>query len=1482
MRTVPITSPLPGEHLAATSPRMQPETDTASWLRLNFWAGRALTADALELEQQHRGGRLAWRGRAATPGIVRGLEAALEPPAAPPTELTRAGYFVHLLPGHGFLADGEDVVVARPLRIPLDAIPIEYVRVGALNHQPPFEAPPAGATPSVSIDTGSRIVLVDRFPDGHVPWAAVLVVCPAELRAVEGLDPDDPCELDPSTEPFADDRRVDAAIVRLCELPAAWQTLPLVGDGGDVRWRNRLAHVVFSEEARSSARQWSEAQNDDPRWQTTLRSAEPLPWEWLGVPVALLGSEQLAAASPRTFFLDRATVARHGGIARPRTRPALRAALVGDDPAATPSGAGTPINWRARIDQFAAHMSLFATGDGAAMAALQARFQFVPAAGFLPRAALDFLTSEQSLALPQVQGQLPDRAGISHFFPSTFAVDAVPVAVEDLDAALASSAPLAPYDFASATSEPVRLLVPVPQRLFDPGLLVVEQEDPVFVATVNRFAAIRQGWRQRRDVVRTRRDALQALSNGPQPVTPPLPLEPGQLEPEPVESVESLGFTKALVSPIATAGPWEISVAASGTLGGSVDDAFFVVVRADEDAIPSRIEARWTVDGVELRQIWTSPLPVPPERSGDAGDALASSLWIHLAVPAIELGATGGQLTRLTLHVDDGRLAMAAAGITIHNADGTSDQTFWHAGDQGAPEFVGGEWTAISGDQLLAPFEDDYDPVFPDGRTRAQRVDEVDTALNPAGATARAVAMSVATDGLVRVLSELDSEANQADDFVDAHFTRAQVNLYRIRKLMLGQTAAQKLLVNPAIAAIAEQETATASADQLQTFVAAAKKRAVTASAVTTALQGPARTRAGGALSFGAVSAFVPLNPAVSPAVNIIGAAAANIGAVAAAAELVVPAQPAFSLQQIAAARQTAEIDLKTAALRDVIGERPESGPTLPPRGLSIGQRFTEPPATQNLSYARADLTELLKQLTTLRLPLVGETVKALNGQDVVLLALQGRVVPPPPPATGTAPTTESIRQAAVTSLLTFDAPAGDTDEAEVTLAALDFTEIKSAILRTIERVIQQRRSIIQKGLEALGLINDQGDAAAARVLAIEGKLAETRQDVSVARALRQEEQQRVAGVNDERDRIVRDEVKFLAYTRPRTVELVRRRTPYWQLDLFGAPAPVPACLQRHDDPPAPLNAYIELFNAAPVRWFTALEPLLLRLDTPDKVITLIEASKASAIAFKAINPAASVRAASEAVQFTVLGAHQMISAIRLKTASVEIGDKRTRRWQDFQRDAREHATVGDLIAGRFGARDVSSAATAELELIGQVATCFHAEFAAIAPAVRLAWIERFSQFDQPAPLRDLTVLPLYAKLDRATRRRLQSFADWLFGRVTSAEGDAVNLINDLVRLCLLLASHAPVNQIIAGHVPRPTPVRPGLSIPIRPLNPEQVRIGMQFQVWQTSRVVAHGLVEDLVQGEVTARVNGVAANTTTLDPSMRVQFVPAALKLIR
>jgi hypothetical protein len=1572
MRITQIVDPFRGEHLAATSPVMRPETPDARWrLRLDFWAGRALTAQALELEQDNRAAALAWRGRIASPGVVRGLEVALEAPSGEGA-VSAAGHFVHVLPGHAFLPDGEDIVVPRPLRVALDQIPVHYVRVGGPDRGDPTEDIPAGASAGSPRNAGGFVFAVDRFPAGHVPWAAVLVVCPAEFRAFAGVAPDDPCELDASRDAFADERRVDAAVLRLCQLPARWERLSFFTGANrlDPRYRNRLAHILFVEESIVSARQYVRRDirpEDRPYWDTVLHAADLMPWELLGVPIALLSRERIQGTARAAFFLDRGAVVRPGGIARPRTRPAARLATPDSPATLNPPGAGTPIIWRARVDQFAEHVSAFAANTEEEIAALRTRFQFVPPVGFLPRAMLDLMTTQAARDWPRPPNQPADRAGTFQFFPQNFGIEAVPVALEDLDAVLASGAALLPYDLSAESGDFVRMLVPLPQRVFDPRLLVVEDEDPIFAQTVARLVATRQGWRQRRDFVRGRRDDLHLIAAGP-PRTPAPALDPGQLEPEPTRTEETLEVGRALVSPATGAGPWEVSLdSGSGVRNIELDSTVFFKLRVDEDAMPSRIEGRWRrEDGEELRYVWTEPPPFAP-LDDDQTTPFPMALWRRFEATGEQLGLTDeeetARLTGFTLHIDDGRIALAQVGELTPGEGGenTFENVWFTAGDE-PTQFVGGDWTLISGRRLLAPFEHTYEPVFPDGRDLSARIGEVEAALNPEGATDRANEMHVDSHGLQRVLDELEAEASEADDFVDANFTRAQVNLYRIRKLVLGETAAQKLLVNPAIALIAEQQTATATAEKLGTFIATAKAKIVkpTAAEVNAAMSKPAITSvapasgernttisatingtnltrvsavaisgAGVSVRFGTgtmtslpvtitIRADAPLGPrsvtvtaggatitrgeafTVTAADrsdvggtrlgDTIGAFDRAIGGFDLRAESFdrtagtdflnrATFERSFTTVKAPIFEHTFAAELKIDTLKDVFGQRPETGPTLPPRGLAIGERFKEPPATQNLSYARAALNEFLLQLPKLRLPLVGQTVPSLLGAQVSLLRLQGRAVVADGSPSGTTP--ETLRNEAIDELLKttplIDAP----DEAEVSLAAIDFTEIKSAALRTIERVILQRRALIQTGIETLQLVLQQRDLASPRVLAIEGRLDEARHDVSVARALRREEQDRVNAINDRRDALIRDEVRFIAYVRPRTFDPIRRQLPAWRLEAFGVPAPVPACLQRHDEPPAPMAAYVQLFRHAPVRWFPEMEPLIAKLDTPEKLIALLDTSRLSAGTFAALETLNAIRTSVAAVQFTVQGAHQMIGALRQKSALIQIADRR-RRWKELYRDALEHATVGDLIMGRHGSADVSTAAAAELALIGQVATCLHAEFAAVTPAIRLAWIERFSQFDKPGLLRDLTVLPQYGKLDRNVRRRLQEFADWLFLRVKRTERDAVNLINDLVRLALLLASHAPVNRIIAGHIPRPTPVRPGIRIPITALNPELVRVGMEFHVWHTSKIVARGRVEDLREAEVSAHVEHVAAQTTTLDTSMHVQFVAPALSLLR
>ncbi len=197
--------------------------------------------------------------------------------------------------------------------------------------------------------------------------------------------------------------------------------------------------------------------------------------------------------------------------------------------------------------------------------------------------------------------------------------------------------------------------------------------------------------------------------------------------------------------------------------------------------------------------------------------------------------------------------------------------------------------------------------------------------------------------------------------------------------------------------------------------------------------------------------------------------------------------------------------------------------------------------------------------------------------------------------------------------------------------------------------------------------------------------------------------------------------------------------------------------------------------------------------------------------------------------------------------------------------------SLGDLAEGGHGRADVARLAATELDQIGRVAACLHAAFGDVAPAVRLAWAEVLSQFDGPADLRSLSRLPRWSDVNILDRRDLQHKADWLFSRISVDNAAALGLMNDLVRTCLLLASHSPVNQLQAGHVIRDTPVQLNSRISLA-ADLSRVRIGMEVLLFHQEQVVARGVVEDLVSGVVEARVVSATA-ARTLPAGTLAQF---------
>jgi hypothetical protein len=339
MNVTPIGKPLPGEAVVAIAPPLAAEVDTGWWRRrLNFFTGRALSDVALRAEQAYRAGRLALLGQSVSAGVVTGLDVDIR------VELDEDGsrfYELYVGPGQGLAASGEDVFIARPIRINLRAVPV-HATSGA-----------AARTLGTLLDEAAQ------------PVAGVLVLQPAVAELRDDVDRTDPCEQDPSAEAFEDWQFVDAARLVYVAWPNEWLVLP----GGGDRWRNRIAYAVFERERQ-------------------LPPGEVPPWAEVGVPVGLVGfdadtaEEPVAAWTP--VFVDRFSVVRAGGRPRPRTP------LVG--------GSGDKFLWQARIEQLAEHMA--DTGRTLVdIVELVGEFRYLPPVGLLPKQAID-LTARRTQFFP--------------------------------------------------------------------------------------------------------------------------------------------------------------------------------------------------------------------------------------------------------------------------------------------------------------------------------------------------------------------------------------------------------------------------------------------------------------------------------------------------------------------------------------------------------------------------------------------------------------------------------------------------------------------------------------------------------------------------------------------------------------------------------------------------------------------------------------------------------------------------------------------------------------------------------------------------------------------------------------------------------------------------------------------------------------------------------------------------------------------------
>jgi hypothetical protein len=386
---------------------------------------------------------------------------------------------------------------------------------------------------------------------------------------------------------------------------------------------------------------------------------------------------------------------------------------------------------------------------------------------------------------------------------------------------------------------------------------------------------------------------------------------------------------------------------------------------------------------------------------------------------------------------------------------------------------------------------------------------------------------------------------------------------------------------------------------------------------------------------------------------------------------------------------------------------------------------------------------------------------------------------------------------------------------------------------------------------------------------------------VSVTRALIAEEEARLAAINARRAQVLQQHVHFLAYQRPREAELIAT-APMRELDPGLLEPPLPACFMAHQDAPDELRDLLAVVREAPARWFSGVPLLLDRLDRVDLLVKAVQSAqlRSQLMSLKAAAaPAATTALRGVAAGIARVQARQLQSVQSLRVAATRVDPALVANlgWQGARTQVEQIVSLGDLIDGEHGRGEVAQKAAAIFDDLSRIAACLHEGFSLVLPSIRLDWAERMSQFDEAPRLRNLASLPRWGEIEYADRRQMQAAADWLFGQMRAGVAEAESLMNDVVRMCLLLASHAPINRIVSGRLPAPVTAIPGVRIPIRVTEVLKLRVGMQALVYQVDRVVARATVDDVGSTQVAATVIQAEGNRVELAAETRVQFVDAA-----
>ena len=564
-----------------------------------------------------------------------------------------------------------------------------------------------------------------------------------------------------------------------------------------------------------------------------------------------------------------------------------------------------------------------------------------------------------------------------------------------------------------------------------------------------------------------------------------------------------------------------------------------------------------------------------------------------------------------------------------------------------------------------------------------------------------------------------------------------------------------------------------------------------------------------------------------------------------------------------------------TPSATDIHQQSPVPGAQLNFRTISIAERLQQPPSQEALFFAtgnRVEMTALLADLeiTVEDLPLI---IDAENQTDSTK-ELQTDVVP--------LGSLKDSKQNVTGRILTPRMNA-DPDEAHAFATGIRVLEQHTALLRAIEGRIQQYRDFIALAQSKLTNINTTLTLLDSRLKQVEDSLTQSRHDLAFATALLEDEKIRVKGVNDGRAQAIDQYVKYIIFHRMATFD-DSIAPPSRQLFPEVTTSAVPACLSRRVSNPPELHDMLALLREAPVAWMPDMATLVNRFDR-QYLLKNLAVTITNRAGLRQAMPAFSSYAQYQsgvlpaAMSYTFVKQQNVIAGYRNARVLFDPAILDSETWVTQFGYVQSIASIGDLLDSEYAPSDITRSAAQMFQQLGGVAGCLYEKVGTLKPLFRLHWAEQLTDVAMHTDLHDLGVLKGWTDVDYLSRREIQSYVDWLFSRVAANNAEAHGYMSDLVRVCILLASHAPVDEIIHSEVIQAVPLNVGNVVRIKLPSTRVVR-GTQVLMYSGANVAAHGVVQDLSDTEVSAHVVNVLSAGKVLKEQDHVQFVKSSIPL--